>query len=76
LTAHLETVLQGLAAAQKNSILVKSMELEGVHSEFPNRTANIVRIAQQGLLFIKFLKLNNSAGMFDIISAISLPHLQ
>lgn len=76
LTMHLEAVFQGLAAAQKNGILVESVELEGVHSEFLNGMANIIRIAQQALLFVKFLKLNNSAGMFDMISGISLPYMQ
>lgn len=76
LTVHLEAVFQGLAVTQKNGILVESVELEGVHSGFLNGMANIIRIAQQALLFVKFLKLNNSAGMFDMISAMSLPYLQ
>lgn len=76
LTVHLEAVFQGLAAAQENGILVEFVELEGVHSEFPNRTANISRIAQQALLFVKVLKLNNSAGIFDMLHAISLPNFQ
>lgn len=73
---HFEAILRGIIAAQSNGLAVENVEIEDMPFRSALECSRILEIAEQGLAHVRNFKLLNSPGLLDMLSAVSLPHLQ
>lgn len=73
---HFEAVLRGMISAKWNGVTIQSLEIYGMPFRSAHESSSILEIAEQGLALVRNLKLVNSPGLLDLMSAVTLPCLQ
>lgn len=76
LLTHLETVLQGITAAQATGLNLKCFEIDGMYSKPTSEDDNILKIATAALAKVESLTLIDSPGFLEFVSYVPLPSLR
>lgn len=76
LFVHLEAVLTGIAAAQATGVILRNIEIDGLHSKLAAKNDEIIEIASAALSNVESLTLIESPGFIEFVSSVPLPSLR